>query len=814
MHIYLLAVDLLALAALLLGFVSFSREGRSGRLFPLIFLVIGRSLALIISLTVLERNQALAVKVIDTLEVFNTFCVIWTLLGPTSHLPSRWQELMWLGGAIVIFLSFLPLAPLPFIEDIPPQIYSVIIATAGAPLILLIQGEVRWTHLTPPLVLVLANIIGLLDLTYAWLDLADLSWYVSLFAYAVLIGAIHWEGMQIFQESVQFHQERRKAAEALAQEAASFDRERQRLLESREIISNVPSLNQSMEHIVRSMARITHVDQSVIFMLDVKAIGRAHVVTVYSPERPFHITSRDEMAFVLDNYPPLQKAIEEQQQLLLPRQESANGLHKLYSLWNEERAGPTLIQPLAVQGRPVGALMLGNPVTHRPIPERDVHLCRALAPQIAIMVEHRRRYLELELQAEEMAAVMQQQLSRVTQQPTSEVGQQFTSETEPSQADEIAPQQMTETKPERGSETGPQQLREADEYLAIFEAISDGVIVSDTMGRVQLVNKAAERILGRTRQELMGQPIGTIYGEIDSKEPIENLVVAFSRRNQPLPTFIEDDDRAIQGRLIPWRNDQSEWLGIIGVFRDVSYEIKADQARNDFIAALSHELRAPLTTVKGYAELISLGMMGEYSSEQLHTHQLILSGAERMVEVLDNAIQITATSRHRTVARFEEVDVTKVINEALRQITPLAQVRELQLIREIKTELPRIAADRKHLLIILDNLLSNACRFTPSGGRVTLRAWAGSTGENKMPQPHIILSVADSGAGIPKEELSRIFRPFHQLKNQNLAEESGMGMGLAVVKELVELHHGQVGVESTVGVGSMFQVALPISQEY
>jgi signal transduction histidine kinase len=255
-------------------------------------------------------------------------------------------------------------------------------------------------------------------------------------------------------------------------------------------------------------------------------------------------------------------------------------------------------------------------------------------------------------------------------------------------------------------------------------------------------------------------------------------------------------------------------MGIIAVFRDATREAKADQARNDLIAALSHELRAPLTTVKGYAELISLGMMGEYSSEQIRTHQLILSGAERMVEVLDNAIQITMTSRHQTIAEFEEVDVTKVINEALRQITPLTQVRELQLIREIKTELPLIAADRKRLLIILDNLLSNACRFTPPGGRVTLRAWAGSAGKNNMSQPHVILSVADSGVGIPKGELGRIFRPFHQLENQGLDEESGMGMGLAVVKHLVELHHGQVWVESTVGVGSMFQVALPVSQEY
>jgi signal transduction histidine kinase len=313
---------------------------------------------------------------------------------------------------------------------------------------------------------------------------------------------------------------------------------------------------------------------------------------------------------------------------------------------------------------------------------------------------------------------------------------------------------------------------------------------------------------------LIGQPIGTVYGQIDSGDSIENLAVAFSRRNQPLPTFIEDEDRAIQGRLIPWRNVLSEWLGIIAVFRDVSREVKADQARDDFVHTISRELRGPLTTIKGYAELINEGIMGKYSEEQLRIHRMILGSAEQMVQVLENAIQITTEHRHRTLARFKEIDVTKIINEALREITPLADMRQLTLNREIKTELPPIAADRRHIRRILDNLLANACQFTPKGGQVTLRAWVGSEAQTKLDQPHLILSVADDGVGIPKSELERIFRPFYQLQPEGLGERTGMGMGLTVVKELVELHGGRVWVESTVGVGSMFQVALPLSQEY
>ena len=883
-QIYLLAVDLLALAALGLGLVSFVPQGRSDRLFPLILLVMGRSLALVISLAQMSQ----APFIIDALEVWNTFCLVWALLGSTARLPARWRELMPIGGAIAIFLSFLPLLP---VWPIPAQLNSLLIAMAGTSLIYLARGEARWTHLTPPLGLGLAALLALAGLT-------SVSWLVTLLAYAVFIAAMHWEGVQIYLEGLRLYQARQQEAQALAQEAENRDRERQRLIESRDLLSNVPSLSQAMEHIVRSMARLIHVDQSAIFMLDIKAMGLAHVITVYSPERPVHITSRDDTVFELEECPALQEAIEGQQQLILP-QHNTNGLAQLYGLWQEERTGPTLIQPLTLQGRPVGVLVLGNPVTQRPIAERDARLCQDLAPQIALMVEQRRRYLELELQAEAMAASVQLQRGRsepaanleldpvpelavaepepvfeLAAKPLAEVTtvnnsaapladwltpvepslsvNELIPPVAPTPADttpestpvgwmpvgEFIPQETTippapaniapesiPTEPSPVSEpmttpdlqpagqTLPGTSVEDSSYHAAFEAMSDGVIVTDTMGRMQLVNTAAERILGRSRHELIGQPIGAVYGQIDSGEAIEDLMVAFSRRNQPLPTFISDKDRAIQGRMIPWRNDQSQWMGIIGIFRDITRDVKADRARNDFVAALSHELRAPLTTVKGYTELIVNSALGEYTPKQLRLQRLILSSAERMVEVLDNAIQIITESEDRTLTKFEEVDVIKTINEVLRETAPLAQVRNLKLIHEVKGELPKIAADRRHLRRIIENLVSNACRFTMPGGQVTVRARTQPAHENKMPMPHVLILVSDSGVGIPKEEFERIFTPFYQLKHKAVSEESGMGMGLAVVKELVERHNGRVWVESTVGVGSIFRVALPISQE-
>ena len=771
MQIYLLATNLFAIAALLLGLGGLSGRPRSGRLWPLFLLAISRSVILIIALAAAKSHLTWAQVIVNTLEVFSIFCIVWILSGPIANLMAPWQNLVRVGIGIAGLLVLLPLLPG---WPIPVEIHNLIIAMFGPLLLLITLGQARWTYLAPPLILALANFLLLFDFM-------NLSWLLILLAYAFLIKAVHQETIQVYSR---LYEDRRQLAETLTQEAISRAQEQQRWLEASRMISSVSDLNQSVEHVARSMAQITQVDQSVIFMLDTTNIGQAQLATFFSPEGTFYITSEDELTVQLEKCPLLQQAIEQREQLVLPQQ-NMNGLHSLYALWYEDKAGPTLIQPLTVQGQPVGALVLGNPVSHRPIYESDARLCRTLAAQIATIVEYRRRYRELEFQAETMAINVQKQAAAARSlQPLAKTA---------------AP---------------AAQADEPEAYLAIFQSIGDGVVVSDKLGRVRWVNQAAEHILGKASRALVGQPIGTIYGEIDSREPIEDLVVAFSRRNQPLPTFIESDERAIQGRLMPWRNEEREWMGIIAVFRDVTREVKADRSRNDFIAALSRELRSPLTAVKGYSELITNGAMDDYSSEQLRVQHIIHSSAERMVEVLDNAIQITAENRHQILPRFEEIDVSKLISEARREIASLAELRELELQQEVREDLPKIAADPRHVRRILDNLLSNACRFTPPGGHVTLRAWSQSERVGNTYRPQVVLSVADNGVGIPPSEVKRIFDPFYQVKGQGVAEEGGMGMGLAVVKELVQLHNGRVWVESVPGEGSVFNVVLPVTQEY
>lgn len=789
MQTYLLAANLFALTALLLGLYDFSKGRHSWRLIPLFLLVISRSVSLIVAL----KTGADQPAYLATLEVFSALCLVWALMNPLN-LPPLWQRLAWLGGGISLFLVLMPaFADWPA----PYPLHSLIIAMFGAPLILVSLGQLSWIHLASPLLLAAANFFGLLELT----NLAQL---ITLLAYVALIGALHLEGLQTYKG-------RQQASQAMAADAIYLNQARQRLLEVSEIISAVPGLAQSMEHVARSMAHITHSDQSVILMQEVGPKTKLRAAAIYSPERPVELDEYQNNPVDLSGCPPLQNAIEQQtQQILYPRPDDGNSLSSVYALWDEYRLGPTLIQPLMAQGRPIGVLILGNPVTQRPIQDDDQLLCQSLSTQIAMMVESYRQYFDLQRQITSPAPMQPFYAPPLMEQTVAEpvkIAETTAANRLPAKA--ALPVSLS-------GATSPLVEKETKlgNYLAIVEAVQQGIVVSNAQGRVQLVNQAAERILGKTRRELLQQPIGAIYGQIDSGESIEELAAAFSRRNEPLPTFFENEERAIQGYLIPWRSANREWLGIIAVFNDVTRQVKADRARNDFITALSRTLRGPLTLIKGYAELIINGALGDYSADQLQVLRVIHSSAERVVHVLDNALQVSLQNKRQIVPKYEKVDVIGVISAAVHEVAPMAKLRNIKLVKEIKSELPHIIADRKHLHTILENLLSNACRFTPPGGRVTLQAWVQQERDGNIKRPYLQLAVIDTGAGIPRPEQRRIFDPFYQLETpDSRVAEGGLGMGLAVVKELVELHNGRVWVESTPGSGSVFQVSLPVSQE-
>ncbi len=225
-----------------------------------------------------------------------------------------------------------------------------------------------------------------------------------------------------------------------------------------------------------------------------------------------------------------------------------------------------------------------------------------------------------------------------------------------------------------------------------------------------------------------------------------------------------------------------------------------DRLKSEFVQNVSHELRTPLAIVRGYAELLSSGELGELQPDQQAPADIIARRARMLSNLMDDLTAILEVETQG--AKLEPVDLAELVHALLADFQVAAAKSELTLAAEVAPDLPLVSSDPNHLRRVLDNLFSNAFKFTPAGGRVTVRLWRDS--------PNVVLKVTDTGVGIPRDKLDHVFERFYQVDGSMTRRYGGVGLGLALVKEIVEAHGGHVAVESEVGQGSTFTVILPV----
>jgi signal transduction histidine kinase len=224
-----------------------------------------------------------------------------------------------------------------------------------------------------------------------------------------------------------------------------------------------------------------------------------------------------------------------------------------------------------------------------------------------------------------------------------------------------------------------------------------------------------------------------------------------------------------------------------------------DQLKNSFIQNVSHELRTPLAIIRGYAELMVGGDLGVLSPQQLESVEVMARRARMLSKMLDDLLTILAAETHKM--EKELVDLAQMTQLAVTDFQASAKQAGLSLVATIDPDVPKVYADVIHMRRVLDNLLGNALKFTPEGGRISV-----SVSHNRA---DVDLIVADSGIGISPEHLEKIFQRFYQVDGSSKRRFGGVGLGLALVKEIVESHDGSVEVASTVGQGTTFHITLP-----
>jgi signal transduction histidine kinase len=263
-----------------------------------------------------------------------------------------------------------------------------------------------------------------------------------------------------------------------------------------------------------------------------------------------------------------------------------------------------------------------------------------------------------------------------------------------------------------------------------------------------------------------------------------------------LRNALEDANRFLEQRV------QERTSELQDALRKLS---ELNQMKANFVANISHELRTPLTHVKGYLELMSTGSLGPLSGEQKSALEVSQRAAGRLESLIDNLILFSLAARGEMTLRLIPVNLNAVAGEIINYSRPKAADRNVSLYFENRSDIPYVQADEEKISWVILQLIDNAIKFTPSGGRVTLSI-------EKESDTLVVVKVTDSGIGIPANRIQEVFEPFHQLDASSTRRYSGTGLGLSLVKEIVSAHGSLVDVKSEEGRGSIFSFPLLASE--
>jgi len=352
-------------------------------------------------------------------------------------------------------------------------------------------------------------------------------------------------------------------------------------------------------------------------------------------------------------------------------------------------------------------------------------------------------------------------------------------------------------------------VEERSKAEALFTSIGDGAIVTDENGRISRINKPALDMLGYTRKELVGKwfPKAIVATSMEG-EPIKPLFRSVTQ------SFI--DGKTVSQRLCyltkngkslpvvttvsPIIHD-SKPIGAIEVFRDISLEHEVDRMKSEFISIASHQLRTPLSTINTYAQMLAHGFEGDLSPGQQKHMAVIISAVDRMNDLISTLLDISQLEAGKISVTLQETDMTKLLERLIQELGESAQSKDIKLMAHLPKETPIVNCDPLLVGEIYSNLISNAIKYTPKKGKVSV--------ELRATESEILFIVSDTGYGIPKGQHDRVFTKFFRAENVQKKDTTGTGLGLYMVRQIAETLGGRVWFKSDEGKGSTFYFGLP-----
>jgi two-component system phosphate regulon sensor histidine kinase PhoR len=343
---------------------------------------------------------------------------------------------------------------------------------------------------------------------------------------------------------------------------------------------------------------------------------------------------------------------------------------------------------------------------------------------------------------------------------------------------------------------------------AVLHALRDAVVVTDAFNEIVMANQTAATILGFDRTKAIHKPIENVLqderlcmlvrdaretGNFADNRHVEHSLAAADTKEQ----------RVYDVTLACVENHKHEVAGVVTILHDLTREREVSQMKSDFVSKASHELRTPLSSIRAYVEML---VDGEANDEKarIEFYRIIQNETDRLGRLIDNMLNISRIEAGIVQIDRENVDVKALIERAISTLEPQARERKISLHSRLSNVDLCVEGDPDMLYQVVINLVSNGVKYTPEGGRVTLSADSDNLTRS------VLVSVSDTGLGIPPDSMPKLFDKFYRVENYKRVAK-GTGLGLSLCKHIVEtVHHGQIGVESKLGMGSRFWFAIPM----
>ena len=367
-------------------------------------------------------------------------------------------------------------------------------------------------------------------------------------------------------------------------------------------------------------------------------------------------------------------------------------------------------------------------------------------------------------------------------------------------------------------------LRESEAWVrGVMDNVADGVVTIDQFGRIESANPATEAMFGYRADEMIGCDVSELMTAADKDrhggylrhycETGKGVIIGVGPREVAAR---RKDGSVFEMELTVGEMRSGDRLIFIGAMRDITKRRRAEnalvaakeeaesasRAKSEFLANTSHELRTPLNAIIGFADMLADGYVGELAAKQLDYVSDIRESGAALLEIINDILDLTQIESGQAGLTEDIVKVVTTVPSAVRLIRSRADAGGLRLVADVSEDLPNLRADPRMVKRILLNLLSNAVKFTPSGGEVTVSASVDEVGGLRI-------GVRDTGIGISAEDLPGVLEPFAQVDSSLNRRNQGTGIGLSLVRTMIDLHGGTVALVSTLGAGTTATVRFP-----